>query len=426
MVQLKDDCFAFGGGLVPLDDALSAFSERLGPVRGAETVGLLAARGRIAAEDVTATRSVPPHDNSAVDGYAVYFADLTPDGETRLPVNGRVAAGHPLGRAARRGEAVRIFTGAPMPIGPGGTQADGPDTVFMEEDAISDGDAVRLPQGLKKGSNRRNVGEDVKAGGIVVAKGHRLEPQDLGLAASVGVDRLRVYEPLRAAVFSTGDEIRDPSDDAPEGCVFDANRYTLMALLAEQGCIVTDLGILPDERDAIEDALLDAAADHDVLITSGGVSGGEEDHVKAAVQSHGAVDFWRLAIKPGRPIALGTVEGTAFIGLPGNPAAATVTFLMVARPLIRLLAGGRVTAPTRFKVTADFDYKKKSGRREWVRARLDRREDGGLVARKFRSSGAGILSSIVESDGLVELPEPLERLAAGTQVDFLPFTEMMR
>lgn len=426
MAQLKDDCFAFGGGLIPLDDALAAFSDRLGPVRGVETVGLTAARGRIAAEDVIAARSVPPHDNSAVDGYAVYFADLNPEGETRLKVTGRVAAGHPLDRPQKKGEAVRIFTGAPMPVGPSGGQADGPDTVFMEEDATMEGDVVLLPQGLKKGSNRRYAGEDVKAGGTVLEKGHRIEAQDLGLVASVGVAKVAVYEPLRAAVFSTGDEIRDPGADAPEGCVFDANRYTLMGLLADQGVRVTDLGILPDRQDAIEGALKAAAADHDVLITSGGVSAGEEDHVKAAVQALGAIDFWRLAIKPGRPIALGTVAGTAFIGLPGNPAAAAVTFMMVARPLIRLLAGGRMVAPARYKVLADFDYKKKSGRREWVRARLDRDTQGGLIARKFRSSGAGILSSITESDGLVELPEPLEKLAAGSPVDFLPFAEVMR
>jgi molybdopterin molybdotransferase len=417
MAQLKDDCFAFGGELMPMDDALAILAERVEPVAEAETVPLADALGRTLAEDISAPRDVPPHDNSAVDGYAVFFDDLQDGGDTRLRVGGRVAAGHPLGRAGERGEAVRIFTGAPMP--------DGMDTVFMEEDCTPDSGDVILPPGLKQGANRRFRAEDVQAGDVVIATGSRLRPQELGLAASVGRGTLSVYRPLRTAVFSTGDEVRDPSDDAPEGCIFDANRYSVMGLLKDMGCAVTDLGILADDEDGMAEALGSAARDHDVLLTSGGVSAGEEDHVKAAVERDGEIHFWRLSIKPGRPVALGRVGGTAFVGLPGNPVAAMVTFMVLARPLLLRLGGAREIDAPRYPVIAGFDYKKKTGRREWVRARLNR-DNGRLVAQKYRSGGSGILTSMVFADGLVELPEERGTVTTGEQVDFLPFSEVAR
>jgi len=417
MAQLKDDCFAFGGELMPMDDALAILAERVEPVAEAETVPLADALGRTLAEDISAPRDVPPHDNSAVDGYAVFFDDLQDGGDTRLRVGGRVAAGHPLGRAGERGEAVRIFTGAPMP--------DGMDTVFMEEDCTPDSGDVILPPGLKQGANRRFRAEDVQAGDVVIATGSRLRPQELGLAASVGRGTLSVYRPLRTAVFSTGDEVRDPSDDAPEGCIFDANRYSVMGLLKDMGCAVTDLGILADDEDGMAEALGSAARDHDVLLTSGGVSAGEEDHVKAAVERDGEIHFWRLSIKPGRPVALGRVGGTAFVGLPGNPVAAMVTFMVLARPLLLRLGGAREIDAPRYPVIAGFDYKKKTGRREWVRARLNR-DNGRLVAQKYRSGGSGILTSMVFADGLVELPEERGNVTTGEQVDFLPFSEVAR
>ena len=418
MAQLKDDCFAFDGQLMPLDDALTILTERLGPVTGTEDVPLRRGLDRILSDDVIAGRDVPPRDNSAVDGYAVFFDDLKADGETRLAVTGRLAAGHPLDRAARRGEALRIFTGAPMP--------EGPDTIFMEEDCQAEGDIVVLPPGLVRGANRRKAGEDIPLGTVVARAGQRLRPQEIGVAASVGRSRLRVYRRLKAAVFSTGDEVRDPDQDAPDGCIFDANRYTVMGLLEGLGCEITDLGILPDDLDAIQGALESAAAGHDLLITSGGVSAGEEDYVKAAVEAHGQIHFWRLAIKPGRPIALGQVDETAFVGLPGNPVAAMVTFMVIARPVALLLAGCTDVAATRFRVRAGFDYKKKQGRREWARVRIEINGKGEPVAMKYSAGGAGILTSMVEADGLVELPEDMSTLAEGATVDFLPFNEVMR
>jgi molybdopterin molybdotransferase len=422
MAQLKDDCFAFGDQLMPLDDALVILRDRLVPVVGTETVPLRQALDRFLAEDVVSDRDVPPHDNSAVDGYGVYFDDLNPDGDTRLAVRGRITAGHPLGGDAERGAAVRVFTGAPMPGGDGG----GPDTIFMEEDVTLDGDEVILPPGLKRGSNRRDAGEDVAAGDVIIRRGQRLRAQEAGLAASVGRADLAVYQRLRAAVFSTGDEVRDPDGDVPDGCIFDANRYAIMGLLEGLGCTVTDLGILADDEQVIAEALTKAAAGHDLLITSGGVSAGEEDHVKAAVERHGRIDFWRLAIKPGRPIALGQVDGTAFVGLPGNPVAAMVTFMVVARPLVLGLAGAGDVPPHRYRVEAGFDYKKKEGRREWARVKLETGSEGQLVAQKYKSSGAGILTSMVEADGLVELGEEVTTVAPGELVEFLPFSEVSR
>ena len=418
MAQLKDDCFAFDGQLMPLDDALAILAERLGPVTGTEEVPLRRGLDRILGADVIAARDVPPHDNSAVDGYAVFFDDLQADGETRLAVTGRLAAGHPLGRAARRGEALRIFTGAPMP--------EGPDTIFMEEDCRAEEDMVVLPPGLERGANRRRAGEDIASGTLIARAGQRLRPQEIGAAASVGYSRLIVHQRLRAAVFSTGDEVCDPGQEAPDGCIFDANRYTVMGLLEGLGCEVTDLGILPDDLDAIQGALEAAAVGQDLLITSGGVSAGEEDHVKAAVEALGEIHFWRLAIKPGRPIALGQVGETAFVGLPGNPVAAMVTFMVIARPVALRLAGCTDTAAPRFPVRAGFDYKKKLGRREWARVRIETDGTGAPVAMKHRASGAGILTSMVEADGLVELPEDMSALAKGATVDFLPFSEVMR
>src|SRR5215470_3441095 len=320
-----------------------------------ETVPLSLARGRILALPVVAARSVPPHDNAAVDGYAVFFDDLAAGAETVLAVEGRATAGHPLEHPARRGAAVRIFTGAPMP--------EGPDTVFMQEDCREDGGKVRLPPGLKRGANRRRAGEDVTAGTTVLARGLRLRPQEIGLAASLGVTELSVYRRLRVALLSTGDEVREPGTPLPPGAIYDANRVMLLALLDRLGCTVSDLGIRPDREAMLADTLTHAAAEHDLIVTSGGVSTGEEDHVRAAIERLGRLDFWRLAIKPGRPVALGNIRGVPLIGLPGNPVAAALTFAIIGRPLILRLAGASEPLPATFRVRADFAHKKRAGRR---------------------------------------------------------------
>ena len=424
MAQLSDDCFAFGDSLTPLDAALRALHDRTAAIADQAEVALAEANGRILAEDIVAPFNVPPHDNSAVDGYAVYFDDLDAQAETRLPVTGRAAAGHPLDRPARRGEAVRIFTGAPMPGGD-----DPPDTVMMQEDCRVDGDDVVIMPGIKRGANKRDAGEDIRDGEKVLRTGQLLRPQDVGVAASLGRTALRVFEPLRVAVFSSGDELRDPGGMLDPGAIFDANRFALAAALTQLGCTVTDLGIIKDDIDVIRAALTEAAVSHDLLITSGGMSTGEEDHMKAAIESLGALHFWRLAIKPGRPVALGQIDtptgSVPFAGLPGNPVAAMVTFLVVARPLILRLSGATEVAPIRYRVRSGFTHRKKSSRREFVRAKIVAGEDGAPTAEKHGRSGAGVLSSLVGADGLVALPEDMTFLEAGSMVDFLPFTEVM-
>ena len=416
MAQLSDDCFAFGGALLTVDEALARIDERVTPVVGSETVPLRAGGGRILARDLVAAMNLPPHANSAVDGYAVAYADLAPDGETELPIGGRAAAGHPLDRSIRRGEAIRIFTGAPMP--------DGADTVMMQEDCIVAGDRVRLKLGIRQGANRRHAGEDLAVGETALAAGRRCGPAELGLAAALGHHELPVHRPLRVALLSTGDEVREPGAELPPGAIYDANRFMLAALLERLGCVVSDFGIRPDREAALVDTLTVAAADHDLIVTSGGVSTGDEDHVKAAIERLGALHFWRLAIKPGRPLALGQVAGVPLIGLPGNPVAVAVTFAVLARPLILKLAGAVAPPPRVFPARAGFGCRKKPGRREYLRARLERVGDA-VVAIKYPREGAGILSSIVYSEGLVILDEATGDLAAGTVVDFLPFSEVL-
>lgn len=424
MAQLSDDCFAHGGKLMRADEALELLGRSVVRITESEAVPLDAALGRILTEDVVARIDVPAHDNSAVDGYAVFFDDLDPEGDTVLPVTGRTAAGHPLGRPARRGEAIRIFTGAAMP--------EGPDCVMMQEDCVLTGEPggelggerVMLRPGLQRGANRRRRGEDIAAGQTVLRAGARLRPQDLGQAAAVGRHELLVSKLLRVALFSTGDELCEPGAALEPGCIYDSNRATIHGLLTGMGCAITDLGILKDEASSLRAALETAAQDHDLVVTSGGVSVGEEDHVRDAVEALGSLHLWRLAIKPGRPIALGQIGAAAFVGLPGNPVAVMVTFINIVRPMILRLMGGTGLTPRHFRVPAGFSHQKKKDRREWLRASLVADGAAGWRAVKFPRQGAGILSSLVESEGLVALPEEMTELEPGTLVDFLPFNEV--
>jgi len=414
MAQLADDCFAFGGPLMTVATALEIIAERVPPLDGVERAALPEALGRVLAQDVRAGFDLPPHDNVAVDGYAFAHAALTPGAATELPVVGRFAAGDAPGRLVP-GSAARVFTGAVLPAGA--------DTVLMQEDARTIDDRVIVPPGLKPGANRRKAGEDLRAGQVALAVGHRLRAQDIALAAALGQDLLNVRRRPRVALFSTGDELVAPGGTLRPGAIYDANRFLLHGLLRELGCAVSDLGILPDRAESVRAALARAARDHDVLLTSGGISAGAEDHVKPALEALGALHFWRLAIKPGRPVALGRIGDAVFVGLPGNPVAVMVCFLKLARPLILRRAGARELMPSTFRVRSGFAFAKKADRREWVRARLVRGADGEPVAERFPRQGSGVISSLVESDGLVELPEALTRLEAGAMVDFLPFGE---
>ena len=421
MAQLTDDCFAFSGPLLPLPDMERLIGERVAPIAETERVGLRGACGRVVAKDVLARGDLPPFDNSAVDGYAARHADLARDGDTRLAIAGRLTAGASAELTLKPGQAIRIFTGAAMPKGA--------DTVFMQEDVSVEGDHVVVPKGLKLGSNRRLAGEDVAAGQVVLPAGTVLEPQHVALAAALGIVEIEVRRRLNVAIFSTGDEVVEPGSPRGGAAIYDANRYLLAELLERLGAVVTDLGILPDDPQALARALQAAAAGHDLVLTSGGVSTGEADHVRDAVERVGSLVFWRVAIKPGRPVAMGVIRSgqanAAFVGLPGNPVAVFVTFVRVVKPLLRRLAGAQPQSLMPLPVRAAFAYRKKKDRREYVRVALRRASDGEFEAVKHPQDGAGILTSLTETDGLLEFPEDVTAIEPGARVGFLSYAALI-
>jgi molybdopterin molybdotransferase len=423
MAQLTDDCFAFNGPLLPVSDAERLIGERVTPVSGHETVSLREAVGRVLVEDVVAPVNVPPFDNSAVDGYAVRAQDLKSGAETRLHVVDRVAAGHDATHALRAGEATRIFTGAPMP--------DGADTVFMQEDCRIEDGAVIVPPGLKCGANRRLAGEDIGAGSLALPAGRRLAVQHVALAAALGLTALNVRRRVRVALFSTGDEIVEPGTRLPPAALYDSNRYLLSGLIARMGAAITDLGILSDDPKELAQALKAAAEDHDLVLTSGGVSTGEADYVRSTIESIGKIVFWRVAIKPGRPVAMGVIpalkpgDSAAFVGLPGNPVAVFVTFVRVVRPLLLRLSGALPEPLVAMPARAAFSYKKRKGRREYVRVSLRPAADGTIEAVKHAQDGAGVITSLTETDGLAELGEDVTAVEPGSLIGFLSYASLV-
>jgi molybdopterin molybdotransferase len=416
MAQLSDDCFAFGGSLLDIDAARRMIFERVKPVDGIEPVPLRRALGRTLAHDITAPIAVPGFDNSAVDGYAGRFDDLDPASDTVLRCVDRIAAGHDPTAALTAGLAARIFTGAVLPKGA--------DVVIMQEDCRRDGDHVTIRPGIKRGANTRRAGEDVAPGSLALAAGRRLGPAELGLLAALGLAQVPVRRRLSVALLSTGDEVREPGEPLAGRQIYDANRFILAGMLDRLGVEVTDRGIVPDDPASLGETLQQAAAESDLIVTSGGVSTGEEDHIRSAIANHGSLYFWRLAIKPGRPVAMGQIGATPLAGLPGNPVAALLTFALVARPMIEALSGTTPHVARRFRVVSDFSYSKKMGRREYVRVSLD--EGAGLArARRYHKEGAGMLTSLTETDGLVELGEDTTRVQPGTEVDFVPYSELI-
>jgi len=391
------------------------------PVEEIEDATLSAALGRVLARDIVAGLDLPPFDNSAVDGFAVRHGDLAKAGETRLAVVDRVAAGAAAARPLAAGEAIRIFTGAPMPAGA--------DTVFMQEDCRVEGGGVTVPPGLKLGANRRLAGEDVREGTTALPAGRRLAARDIALAAAVGLTALPVRRRIRVALFSTGDEIVEPGAPRGPSAIYDANRYLLAGLLTRLGAEVTDLGIVADDPAALRWALAEAAAGRDLVLSSGGVSTGEADHMRAALERIGRLVFWRVAIKPGRPVAMGTLPGgpsgaAAFVGLPGNPAAVFVTFIRVVRPLLLRLAGATAVPLVPLPVRSAFAYRKKKGRREYVRVALRQAADGAIEATKYPQEGAGVITSLTETAGLVELLEDRTTVEPGSTVGFLAYAAL--
>ncbi|KQW00567.1 gephyrin-like molybdotransferase Glp [Rhizobacter sp. Root1221] len=400
--------------LLPLDDALARLRDAVSPLPATEvqTVSTFDGLGRVLARDVVALVDVPPADNSAMDGYAMRRADV-PAAGTVLPVSQRVAAGH-VGAALQPGTAARIFTGAPVPHGA--------DAVVMQEQCEALDGAVRVGIVPDAGLAIRRRGEDVRRDSVVLPAGTRLTPQALGLAASVGAASLDVVRRPRVALFSTGDELAMPGEALKPGAIYNSNRFTLRALIQAMGAECTDLGIVPDRLDATRDALRRAAVGHDLIVTSGGVSVGEEDHLRPAVLAEGALDLWQLAVKPGKPLAFGSVRraggGNAwFIGLPGNPVSSFVTFLLAARPVLRRLQGASADLPAPLMLPAHFDWPA-DRRREFLRVR--RNAEGGLDL--FTNQGSGVLTSAVWGDGLVDNPAQTA-IRQGDTVRYVPFSE---
>jgi molybdopterin molybdotransferase len=410
--DLPNDCFALPPGTewTSVDDALARLRAALRPVTARESVAIGDAAGRFLAVDAVAARSNPPTANSAVDGYG--FAAAAGQGATNaLPlVNGRAAAGQPLGAPVPTGHAVRILTGAPLP--------DGVDTVVLQEIAAPSPGQVAFRGPVRPGANTRKAGEDVVAGDPVLHAGRRLRPQDLALLASAGIASVSAFRRLRVGVLSTGDEVIPAGAQASPAQIYDANRPMLLALAQAWGYAPVDLGHAPDDRVAVRDRLDHAASAAEVILTSGGASAGDEDHMSAVLAEGGALHTWRIALKPGRPLALGLWRGVPVFGLPGNPVAAFVCALIFAAPALRTLAGGAWRAPTGFTVPAAFEKRKKPGRREYLRARLN--ADGAAEA--FSSEGSGRISGLSWSDGLVMLEEPGRDIRPGDPVTWLPYS----
>ena len=418
--------------LKPLDVALAELLAQALPLVGEELVSTFEADGRVLAQDLVAAIDVPAHDNSAMDGYALRSADWLSAG-TALRVNQRIAAGS-SGQALGAMCAARIFTGAPLPPGA--------DAVVMQEDCtVTAAVGAELPDGPptlslqtqpQPGQWIRRRGEDIAAGRVVLQRGQRLSPAELGLAASMGFSALQVARPVRVALFSTGDELVMPGDVAPTdmrpGTIYNSNRFFLRAMLLRLGCTVTDLGIVPDQLSATQAALRSAAQQHDLIVTSGGVSVGEEDHIKPAVQALGSLHLWQIAMKPGKPFAYGTVNQTGqsagrthFIGLPGNPVSSFVTFMLLVRPFVLSLQGARSVAPQSLTVRADFTQPTSDRRREFLRVK--RNTNGGLDL--FNNQSSGVLTSAVWGDGLVDNPAG-HAIEAGDMVQYLPFSDLLR
>lgn len=408
--------------LLPLDDALAQLLAYATPLTEEQSVPVGDADGRVLATDVVSALHVPPHDNSSMDGYALRCDDVAAAGSL-LPVSQRIAAGA-SGDVLLAGTAARIFTGAPVPVGA--------DAVVMQEDCTAlPADAgqyglpsVRVNAQPQAGQNIRRAGEDVARGDVVLVRGQRLGPAELGLAASIGMAHLAVVRRPRVALFSTGDELVMPGAVAPQdmlpGAIYNSNRYFLSALLRRMGCVVSDLGIVPDQRAATVDALRTAAQSHDVILTSGGVSVGEEDHIKPAVQTLGTLDLWQIAMKPGKPFAYGRVADAHFLGLPGNPVSSFVTFLVLVRPFLLHLQGMHDVAMKTQAARADFAWAKPDKRREFLRVR--RNADGGLDL--FPNQSSGVLTSAVWGDGLVDNPSA-RAIVPGDMVRYLSFSELL-
>lgn len=414
------DCCAGGhaGPALRFADALQRVLGEVRPVGSRETLPVRAALDRVLAEDVVSDVNVPSHTNSAMDGYAVIGAELSAAGETRLGVIGTSAAGRPFSGTVVSDQCVRIMTGAAMPAGA--------DTVVMQEHVVREGDVAIIAAGQSTGQHVRQAGEDIRAGDVALRAGTRLMPTQLGMIASLGVAEVRVWRRPRIAFFSTGDELRNAGEPLGKGQIYDSNRYTIQAMLSRLNVEPIDMGIVRDQPEAVEKALREAARRADAIVTSGGVSVGDADYVTQTLQRAGSVGFWKVAMKPGRPLAFGRIGGALFFGLPGNPISAMVTFYQLVRPALQALGGWSIpAAPLTVTATSLNALRKKPGRREFQRGVLEQADDGKLVVRSTGKQGSGILSSMGAANCFIVLPEDAGPVAAGDEVTVQPFAAFM-
>jgi len=398
-------------GLLSVDEALAQLLAGARPVAGIEQVPTMSATGRVLAQAQASTMDVPPMDNSAMDGYALRVSDLS-SSNARLKIAQRIPAGS-VGKPLEPGTAARIFTGAPVP--------EGADAIVMQEHCSVSGDVVSINKTPKQSEWIRRTGSDIRKGGTVLSAGKRLLPQDAGLAASVGIKTLPVYRKVRLGLFFTGDELVMPGEALAPGRIYNSNRFTLNGLAAAFGCEVRDYGIVPDRLDKTREVLRRAAAENDVIVTSGGVSVGDEDHVKPAVEAEGSLLMWRIAMKPGRPLAFGRVKDAAFIGLPGNPVSSFITFLIFVRPFLLKTQGQLDTQPRSIDARADFDWPEPDARREFLRVKWN--AQGGLDL--YPTQDSAVLTSTAWADGLVDNPAGAA-IRKGDRVRFLPYSELYR
>ena len=396
--------------MLTVEQALAFLMDTVRPVTDIESIPTLQANGRVVAQPQISTIDVPPKDNTQMDGFAVRAADCT-SGAAKLRISQRIPAGV-VGAPLEKGTAARIFTGAMIP--------DGADAVVMQEQCVVDGDSVTITYTPKVGDWIRRQGEDIQRGNTILKAGTRLRPQELGLAASVGIAQLNVWRRLRVAVFFTGDELAMPGEVLKPGAIYNSNRFLLAGLLQNLGCEMTDYGIVPDTLEATRSTLRRAAQEHDLIITSGGVSVGEEDHIKPAVEAEGRINMWKIAVKPGKPLAFGEVNNAFFLGLPGNPVSSFVTFLLFVRPFILRMQQVDNIAPQSFWVRANFDWHTPDRRNEFLRAKIN--TDGGVDI--FTNQGSGVLTSTVWGDGLIDVA-PEQIINQGDLIRFIPFNSLL-
>jgi len=415
MTQLTKDLKAFGNKLVKLNTAIKIIKNNFNLQQYTELVNLKNTLNRISGENIISSINVPAHSNSAVDGYAINFKEYS-NGNRKFKIIGKSSAGHPFYKKVQKLNSIRVLTGAILPTNL--------DTIIMEEDCKIINNILTLPDNVKKGINYRYLGEDIKKNSIVYKKGHKIKPQDIGVLASLGIKRIRAYKALKIAIFSSGDELVNVGKPLNKGQIYDSNREMIIAFLSKLGFLVTDLGILKDKPDVIENKLKKASINNDLIITSGGMSLGDEDHIKNIIDNKGSIYAWRLAIKPGRPVGFGMFNKCPIIGLPGNPAAAFITFLVVAIPILKQMSGQLVNKYNLIPITSDFYYTKKKGRKEFIRVKLINKKNK-LTAQKFPKAGAGILTSTTWSSGIGILDEKVEEIKPGDKINYLSFNEIL-